>query len=90
MAGTTSLANELKRVIQTHASRPTPDIEGIATALSKELSIAANGGTISVLEELDMAIAERDFPVAKKLLLESDRELEEVRHKKFFTSMLVC
>lgn len=81
VAGTTTLANELKRAIQNSAIRHGPDAtEGglTMTHLSKELSNTLNIRTLTVLEELDVAIAERDFQVAKKLLVESDGEIDEV------------
>jgi len=78
VTGTASLANELKRAIQPTNARTAPDTAEAALHASRELSNTANVRAFALLEELDVAIAERDFPVAKKILLESDKELEDV------------
>ena len=79
IAGTASLANELKRAVQTTVSRPMPDsVDSGLLMPSRELSNTLNLRIANVLEELDVAIAERDFPLAKKLLTDMDKELEAV------------
>ena len=78
VTGTTSLTNELRRAIQTPVTRPLADLSDGLLAASRELSNTTHLRIAKALEELDVAIAERDFPLAKKLLLESDKEMENV------------
>jgi len=77
ITGTTSLANELKRAVQPGYGRlinENPELMTLSPSI--DLTNKAANHLALILEELDVAIAERDFPVASKLLLEADKELE--------------
>lgn len=78
VTGTTSLTNELKRAIQPMTVRPVADTSEASLHASKELSNTASLRALALLEELDVAVAEREFPVAEKLFLELDKEVEEI------------
>eukprot|EP00210_Caulerpa_lentillifera_P004614 g4400.t1 len=86
ITGTTSLANELKRAVQPGSGRLINESSELITlSPSIDLTNKPTNRLGSVLEELDVSIAERDFPVASKLLIEADKELEVI-HKREYVS----